>query len=238
MEEWMPGVERIETAATDGGAFDPIAAMSHTMVGRQRTMIAWAHERPWITPASAHFTIGVGGRTAQHVPITRRAWHAGRSDAPGGGWSEVGFTDVTHPSWRLWRPGHSPNELAVGIEHEDEGDPGRSVWPEAQIEASINVHRWIFEQLAIAASLDTVVSHGMTSPRSRAHDPGPGWPQARIIDELTAPLVTPLRLHYGRTPQGQSDYEVDALNAFFGIGWQASVEHDDDEERVIWRRPR
>ena len=166
--EWMPGVEHIETAAL-GGAITPRGVMSHVMQGWQSTMVRWARERPRVTRKSAHFTIGKQGRIVQHVPIRRQAWHAGRLD-PG-----------APPVWPLLPAGASPNDYAIGIEHEGfSGEP----WPEPQALATIRVHRWLFAELGLEPSEDTVIGHYMTAPASRAADPGPGWPRARILDAL------------------------------------------------------
>ena len=164
----MPDVERIESAA-QGAAIEPRAVMSHIIQGFQSEMIRWARERPAANLKSAHFTIGRDGRIVQHVGIRRQAWHAGRLD-PG-----------RPPVWRLLPAGGNPNNFAVGIEHE--GFSGED-WPEAQILAAIRVHRWLFSELGLIPSEDTVIGHFMTAPASRAHDPGPGWPRARIIEAL------------------------------------------------------
>lgn len=215
MTDWAPFAERIESAAV-GGPIQPIAALSHIMQGAQATMIAWARERPAVTPVSAHFTIGKTGRIVQHVSIRRQAWHAGRLD--------IGAA----PTWRLLPPGGNPNDFAVGIEHE--GFSGE-VWPELQIEATIRVHRWLFDELKLIPSTDTVIGHFETAPRSRAHDPGPTWPRGRILEALHADRA-PVRLT-------QVDYETAALNAFFGVlQHRYTVREDENWQYIEIRRPR
>ncbi len=215
MTDWMPGVERIESLA-HGGAIEPRGVMSHMMQGWQPTMIRWAEERWTVTEKSAHLTIGTGGRIVQHVGIRTQAWHAERLDAG------------SPPVWRLLPPGANPNDFAVGIEHEGfSGD----TWPLEQIGASIDVHRWLFEELGLLPSLDTVIGHFMTAPVSRAHDPGTGWPREEIIAALQArPVPTALE---------QADYETAALNAYFGVlSHGYSVTEDERWQYIEIRRPR
>jgi len=195
----MPGVEHVLSAALGGygvvdGGMRPLAVMSHVMQGFQRTMVDWAQERPAQTKKSAHFTIGRDGRIVQHVPITTPAWHAGRLD-PG-----------VSPTWRLLPPGQNPSAHTVGIEHEGFSAPafndsGQRIddfvysvqrpWPEPMIEATIRVHQWLFEELGLVASVDTVIGHHETAPHSRAQDPGPLWPRSRILAALFAEGPTP-----------------------------------------------
>ncbi|MCY4616905.1 MAG: peptidoglycan recognition family protein [Chloroflexi bacterium] len=218
MAEWMPGVERIETAAV-GGAIVPRGVMSHVMQGWQATMVRWARERPRATPKSAHFTIGRDGRIVQHVPIRRQAWHAGRldPDAP--------------PRWSLLPPGGNPNDHAVGIEHEGfSGEP----WPEPQGEATIRVHRWLFAELGLAASEETVIGHFMTAPASRAADPGPTWPRDRILHALLeAPELDTAAL------LARADYERAALRAYLGVRAHSyGVREDERWQYIEIRRPK
>ena len=212
---WMPDVERIPTAAV-GGEITPRGVMSHVMQGWQATMVRWARERPRVTPKSAHFTIGRDGRVVQHVPIHRQAWHAGRLD-PG-----------EPPRWSLLPPGANPNDYAIGIEHEGfSGEP----WPEPQVWATIRVHRWLFAELGLVPTEETVIGHCLTAPASRATDPGPTWPRARILaalrdDDRPAVLT-------------RADYDRAALRAYLGVrGHSYRVRDDEQWQYIEIRRPR
>ena len=184
---WMRGIERVPTQAfgypdVAPGSMRATAVMSHIMQGYQRTMLAWANERPYATPKSAHFTIGRDGRIVQHVGIFDSAWTAGY---------------VNRPTWPLYRPGTNPNRTLVHIEHEGFSVPpgygfdhvyteGRP-WPPSMVDASIEVYRWVFEQLALEPSTRTVIGHFETDSVNRAHDPGPLWPRTAIIEALSTP---------------------------------------------------
>ena len=178
---WLAGIEHIPTAAYTAQTITPRGVLSHIMQGYQRTMIAWANERPARTRASAHFTIGRDGRTVQHVSIQHQAWHAGRLDA-------------SPPTWPLWRAGENPSDISIGIEHEGFSVPpgygydylysAARPWPEPMVLATIRVHRWLFAELGLTPGPNTAIGHYMTAPQSRANDPGPQWPRARIIAAL------------------------------------------------------
>jgi N-acetyl-anhydromuramyl-L-alanine amidase AmpD len=183
-DAWMPDVLHEPTAAfgysyLPRGSTNPVAVMSHIMQGYQRTMRQWAAERPPVAAKSAHFTIGRDGLIVQHVGLFDASWTAGR---------------VALPTWRLLPPGGNPNMLAVHIEHEGfSTDPGYGYdylysasrpWPAEMVRASIRVHRWVFAELGIKPSLDTVIGHFMTDGKDRINDPGAAWPREHIIAEL------------------------------------------------------
>lgn len=183
---WMPGVEHIPTRAfgsvrTAHGAMQARAVMSHIMQGSQRTMIEWAREDPVQTRKSVHFTIAGDGRTVQHVGIYDAAWGAGR---------------VNDPTWSLLPAGETPNDYTVQIEHEGFSEVpsyapnarpyerGANPWPEAMVQASIRVHRWVLGELGLKPDAERVIGHFMTDAKFRPNDPGDAWPRARIIEAL------------------------------------------------------
>lgn len=204
--DWMPGAERIESAAFGGydgllaGAMQPIAVVNHIMQGYQSTMIEWARQRPAsgetldqaiaagrVVPKSAHITIGRGGRVVQHVGVRDAAWHAGGINAP---------------SWGPARSGTNPNRYTIGIEHEgfsvsppypfDYVYSAANPWPREMVEASIAVHRWLLGELGITAGPETVIGHNRIDSVTRAFDPGPQWPRERVIAALSGRSVAAL----------------------------------------------
>ena len=189
---WMPGVEEIESLARwenpQTGAHAPtprLGIINHVMQGYQTTMIAWARERPYRTVKSAHFTINRNGRIVQHVSAWDHAWAA------------VG---VCRPTWPLLPPSTNPNRVAINIEWEGfSADPrtypydylygplgvpdpnGRPMrpWPQPQIRAATQIHRWLFTEGIVAGlpSPDTITGHFATDACNRPLDPGPYWLQ-------------------------------------------------------------
>lgn len=190
----MPGIEYAWTEqfgypGMEPGTMKPIAVMSHVMQGYQQTMIDWAHGLGDNPPKSAHFTINRAGRIVQHVNIYDAAWAAG---------------DVYAPTWALWLPGMNPNWYVVHIEHEGFSiHPGYSYdylysranpWPEAMKQASLRVHKWVFEEAAIRPGVNSVITHSMTNTVSRAQDPGDLWMtdvRPWLISSLQSPAPVP-----------------------------------------------
>jgi len=183
---WVPGIEHVPTQAfgyadVAPGSMRALAVMSHIMQGYQRTMLAWANERPYATPKSAHFTIGRGGRVVQHVGIFDPAWAAGY---------------VNRPTWPLYRAGTNPNKYLIHIEHEGFSVPpgygfdyvytSARPWPASMVEASIEVHRWVFDQLDLEPAPPTITGHFEVDAVNRANDPGLLWPRKTVIEALSA----------------------------------------------------
>ena len=174
--------------------------------GYQSTMVAWANERPWVTPKSAHFTVGRTGDVIQHVGIYDPAWAAGR---------------VADPTWRLLPADAStadstPNKLCVHIEHEGFSVPPQygydylydetHAWPQPMVQSSIEVQRWCLGELGVDASADAVIGHFMTDGVSRADVPAQAvpllLPVARVLlvydrDEAGERAVKRLSEQYG-----------------------------------------
>jgi N-acetyl-anhydromuramyl-L-alanine amidase AmpD len=100
------------------------------------------------TKVSAHFVVDKDGMVVQMVPVSRRAWHAGRSSLRG----------VAHV-----------NDFSVGIEMINRGD-GRDPYPEAQIAAAAEIVRLLRRRFSIP--LSRIVTHAQVArPSGRKVDP-------------------------------------------------------------------
>ena len=193
----MPDIDHIGTTMygyTDvpPETMKPIAVINHIMQGYARTMIDWATNNS--VQKSAHFIIDREGNITQTVSIYSPAWHAGRT---------------AKESWKSF-PGGNPNKYTVGIEHEGFSvDPGYGYdyiydgsWPEAMMDASAKVHKWILGELILDANDQTVIGHFETDAVSRANDPGPQWSREDLLSRITgsedssspAPSVDPAEL--------------------------------------------
>lgn len=193
----MPDIDHIGTTMygyTDvpPETMKPIAVINHIMQGYARTMIDWATNNS--VQKSAHFIIDREGNITQTVSIYSPAWHAGRT---------------AKESWKSF-PGGNPNKYTVGIEHEGFSvDPGYGYdyiydgsWPEAMMDASAKVHKWILGELSLDANDQTVIGHFETDAVSRANDPGPQWSREDLLSRITgsedssspAPSVDPAEL--------------------------------------------
>ena len=194
---WMPDVDHIGTTMygyTDvpPDTMEPIAVINHIMQGYARTMIEWAETNS--VQKSAHFIVDREGNITQTVSIYSPAWHAGRT---------------AKTTWKSF-PGGNPNKYTVGIEHEGFSvDPGYGYdyiydgsWPEAMMDASAKVHKWILGELSLDANDQTVIGHFETDAVSRANDPGPQWSREDLLSRITgsedssspAPSVDPAEL--------------------------------------------
>lgn len=116
----------------------------------------------WLTTkgsgVSAHLWIAKTGVIWQLLPFNVRGWHAGSSYYDDGeGW----ITDDVN-SW------------SIGIENQGLGD----VWPEAQIQANIEVIKALYAAYKI---IDTVGHKDVAVPAGRKSDPGPRYPWNRIF---------------------------------------------------------
>ena len=175
----MPDIDHIGTTMygyTDvpPETMKPIAVINHIMQGYARTMIDWATHNS--VQKSAHFIIDREGNITQTVSIYSPAWHAGRT---------------AKESWKSF-PGGNPNKYTVGIEHEGFSvDPGYGYdyiydgsWPEAMMDASAKVHKWILGELSLDANDQTVIGHFETDAVSRANDPGPQWSREDLLSRI------------------------------------------------------
>lgn len=191
MNGWMPGVERVETAAQGGygvatGQFHAKAVCCHVIEGWLSTMKMWARERPPHHEASYHFVTALDGHIVQFVRIDNTAWHAGRRDyvdasgrlvssrAPG--------ARIVEPTWPLWNKASNPGAETVAIARE-----GFSVnpWTPEQVDATVRIAAWVMEQHGLAPSAETLIGHYELNPRTRTNDPGWGWDKDVLLALLS-----------------------------------------------------
>ena len=141
---------------------------------------------------SVHFTIGMDGSLEQHV------------DTEFAGWSQ-GITHDEYPdvTWPLFRIPHTanPNDLMIGIEMEDGGQPWTSARPMAddQQDTLILLLVVLFYRGIVAGDVErghTVAGHFQIDP---AHRSGPGewwWDHQlpTILSEVRAGLESRRRV--------------------------------------------
>lgn len=104
---------------------------------------------------SAHLVIAKTGQIWQLLPFNLRAWHSGKSEYNG-------------------RP--DVNNFSIGIENVGLGDE----WPEAQIQANIDVISALYKAYNIT---DTVGHCDVAIPVGRKVDPGPLFPWKQIFPD-------------------------------------------------------
>lgn len=221
---WMPSVEHIPitwglpvSIAAHEGEMEPAVVVNHIMQGYLSTMVDWA--RTGGSKVIVHFGIARDGRIVQFHRADTRGIHASAFDHTS-----------PHVARRVKQRRTSPNNYSVGIEHEGcSVDPmygGKPMpagmvygpdnpWPEAMVEASIRVHRWLFATLPTlgAPSRDSIIGHYETGDPNRVNDPAAAsdrsvWPRDRIIAALAArPALTAAqreRLEWLDSPAGRA----------------------------------
>jgi N-acetyl-anhydromuramyl-L-alanine amidase AmpD len=204
MDGWCPFAtkipmvpERYGTTNVAAGQMYPQVIVSHRMGGYFSGAIAMMQD-PTVGDdsddyASWHFSIATDGRIAQHAPIWTPTWGAGLKSGD--------RTDEPISTFRR-RWGSNPNDWSVHVEHED-GGARNPTFTNDQIEASIRVHRWIWNQCEWLINLprgqwyqpDTAESrfvfHSQIDPINRADDPGPNFPWDRIVNGALAAEPAP-----------------------------------------------
>lgn len=203
------GVEHIPTAAFGGypavpnGEAWPKQVINHIMEGWQATMVGWAKERPVVNRKSAHFTIGRGGRIVQHVSLWDCAWAV---------------------AWGDW------NMHSIQIEHEGFSKSGPTYgqtnygptypWPQAMVDASIKVHKWVFEAIrtydvTVFPGQDTIIGHKDTGQPDRVDDPGQQW-YAQVRPQVLSVVAPPV--------QGYTQADLDHERARgYGDGYRDGI---------------
>lgn len=199
---WMPGVEHIPIRwprpahiMREEGLMEPWVVVDHIAQGWIRTIDGWAGNgaRKIIT----HFGIERGGRIVQYQDIHTEGIHVSQVYNPSAARVQQ-FGAVA---------GRGANAYSIGIEHEGFSvNPGYGYdylysagrpWPEAMVDASIKVKRWIFAQEDThlgEPSRDSIIGHYEIDAKDRPHDPAPAharavWPVARMIRELAPPVL-------------------------------------------------
>jgi N-acetyl-anhydromuramyl-L-alanine amidase AmpD len=198
---WMPSCDRIqmvpERYATNVGLAEgqmkPQAIVDHVMGGHYAYALEMMLD-PTVGDdaddyASWHFSIAQDGRIAQHASIFTPCMGAGLRSAD--------RTDEPITTFRK-RWGSNPNSFTVHIEHEDHA-VRPAVFTEEQIEASIRVHRFVWESCDWLKALprgfwwlpDTAdgrfTYHSQIDPVNRADDPGANFPWNRVVEATLSP---------------------------------------------------
>lgn len=209
---WMPEAERIYglTKYSVGGE-NKVGICSHTAGGFLSTMRDSSFWNDSVA-CSVHFAIGLEGEIIQLVNIFDRAWGQGRLN-------QVSWPRYAEMGYR------NPNEYLISIEREDYARVnGRSVfvpnWTEAQYQASLKVHRFCREEIALVKGVDLfkfgidgLAGHYMFDAVNRVNCPGSVW-QSQIRQRLWNDLNT------AAIEKGRRDMAIVVLNggAYFMYG--------------------
>lgn len=173
-----------------GGALSPTYLVMHyTAGGSAAESVRWLCDRR--ARASAHVVIGRDGTITQLVPFDRVAWHAGVSEwkgrsglnahAIGIELDNAGRLTSRGGAWRSWTGRAIPDdEVHVGAHrHDPDTSCGWHSFPEAQLEAAIDLAALLIDRYA----LREVLGHDDVSP-GRKSDPGPAFPMGSFRGRL------------------------------------------------------
>lgn len=162
-----------------------------TVIDLDATLAGFARETSGV---SSHYVVAKDGRVFQMVREADRAWHAGES---------------------FWKGRHDINHYSIGIEMVNRND-GLDPWPEAQIDAVLNLCRYLVKKYGIVR--DNVVTHewiagyagrGKTDPK--------GFPMDEFLDQLFD-IGEGFDFHYvllGQTPEEIVPWAwIEALKAY------------------------
>lgn len=142
-----------------------IAIVDHIMQGTLAGTTSWFNNTA--SQVSAHFGVGKDGTVVQYVKVEDRAWANGI---------------VKAPAWKLY-DGTNPNAYTVSIEHE--GNTGEPM-PEAQYQATLELHKHLIETLGIPVDEDHIIGHNRINSVDKARCPGDGFPWKRLMADLSA----------------------------------------------------
>ncbi len=163
---------------------------------------------------SAHYTVDESGQIYQHVPETKRAWHAG----------------VSH-----WRGETDINGASVGIEIANPGHEfGYVKFPEAQLVSVINLCKDVLQRHPVPAR--NVIAHSDVAPL-RKMDPGELFPWQRFASEgigIWPDAVGPLDVE-ALDPMSSTPKVRDLQSSFeqYGYGLQVHGLYDATTQAVV-----
>jgi len=140
--------------------------------------------------ASAHLVIGLDGSVTQLARFNQRAWHAGRSSwrgrrdvnsfSIGIELDNPGRLEPVGDKYRAWFGTTYSADKVIKASHKHEHKVSCwHIYPEAQLEACMNVCEALAEHYAIA----DIVGHEDISP-GRKTDPGPAFPMDNFRSRL------------------------------------------------------
>lgn len=140
---------------------------------------------------SAHFVIGRDGEAVQIVPLTRRAWHAGKSrwgshedlNAYAIGIELVNAGALQRDAagrWVDWSSRRIPDRDVVVARHKHEAqERGWHRFPEVQVTRALQIARALHARYGF----EDVLGHDDVAP-GRKIDPGPAFPMARFASQV------------------------------------------------------
>ncbi len=145
-----------------------LAVVLHICEGAYQGSIAYLRS----IGLSSHFVVSEGGEVSQLVNVNDTAWANGLSYEGGKWYSPRPRHKVVTPTWKRLTPGMDSNGHTISIEHAGYHNKPR---PNAQIQATINLLRWLgsqFPSLMPYAPGVSLIGHFNLDNLDRANCPG------------------------------------------------------------------
>ena len=158
------------------GGIKPTVIVDHVVAGSGKSCDNWFRSSGNAV-SSAHFLVWEDGRVTQYVDIRNMAWANGLT---------VAKIPKAKASVVRARPNTNPNKYTISIEHA--GYTGKLT--EAQKEASIELHRWIRDevlrifQVEIPFNRTHIIGHFEIDTKGKPNCPGPDFPWNGIVNTL------------------------------------------------------
>lgn len=168
LAEWIPAAESNYMVAKRPSEPCITMIVVHVMQGTLDGTIRW-FQNP-VSGVSAHYNIGINGRTVQTVEEKDIAYHAG-------------FPNKQYNWW------------SIGIEHE--GYINQAEWfTDEMYEASSNVTAYLCNKYNIPVTRYSIIGHNeLPGQAGRREDPGPYWnwnKYMELVDQKFKALQTPV----------------------------------------------
>lgn len=170
------GNQHTNSSSRDG--IKPIAIVNHITASTASSCDNWFRD-PNNNVSSAHFLVTKKGEVNQYVDIKQMAW--------ANGITVDNMPSATSALVKEKSP-TNPNKYTISIEHEGNGE----ALTDAQLKATIELHKWIIKQVKeiygvdISVNRKYIIGHSEIDPKRKPNCPGKNFPFDEIIKSLSA----------------------------------------------------
>lgn len=174
------GNEHTNSSSRDG--IKPVAIVNHITTSTASSCDNWFRDAG-NNVSSAHFLVTKTGEVKQYVDIKRMAW--------ANGLTKENIPNALSELVKEKTP-TNPNKYTISIEHESSGE----ALTDAQLKATIELHKYIIKQVKdiygvdIVASRKYILGHSDIDPKRKPNCPGKNFPFDKIISALTTQVAT------------------------------------------------
>jgi len=172
--------------------YKPIGIVIHISEGTMPGTYAWFNNPD--SKASSHYMVGKNGTIWQFVEEENTAWTNG---------------PVNKPSWKLLKPGVSPNLYTVTIEHE--GKTGEA-WTSKMYEADTYLVNNICKKWGIPKDRNHIIGHYEIDSVNKRRCPGTGFDFNKLLKLVNQAEEDPAMIEELKRQIAQLEQRVSILN--------------------------